>query len=119
MAMKYVKGFVAVYFYYILLITVFYMRHFGTNEITYAFILHAFVGVPLVLLGTLIIELIKQTNLPKKSMVFFTSFIYGIAYAILFSGGVDLDYFILVSAGLFSSLGLFIYLYVSEEKSYK
>jgi hypothetical protein len=109
--LKYVKGFVAVYFYYILLIAFFYFRHFGTNEITYALILHSLLGIPLVLLGALIIELINQTNVLKKSMVLFTGFIYGISYSIIFGGGVDLDYYILASTGLLSSLGFFIYLY--------
>ena len=116
-AMKYVKGFIAAYFYYILLVAILYFRNFGTNEITYALILHAFLGVPLVLLGALIIESINQAT-SKKLMIIFAGFIYGISYSLLFSGGVVLDYYILVSTGLFSCLGFFI-IYFRRGKSYR
>ena len=117
--MKYVKGFIAAYFYYILLMAILYFRNFGTNEITYALIFNAFIGVPLVLVGALIIELIIQTKTTKEVVLIgFIGFIYGISCSVLFSGGVDLDFLVLLSAGLFSCFGFFIYLYFSRRKSY-
>lgn len=53
--------------------------NFGTNEITYALILHAFLGVPIVLLGALIIESINNSNTSKKLMNIFAGFIYGVS----------------------------------------
>jgi len=118
-AIRYFKGFIATYFYYMLLVAILYFRNSGTKEIILALILQAFFGVPLVLLGSLIIESIKQEITSKKPMIAFVGFIYGISYTVFFSGGVELDYYISLYAGLFSCIGFLIYLYFSKGKSYR
>ena len=64
--MKYVKGFIAAYFYYISLVAILHFRHSGMSEIVFVLIIHACFGVFLVLLGALIIESMNQISTPKK-----------------------------------------------------